>query len=233
MQTDLQQLIQAATRRPLARVAVAILGLLVMACSTTRDDLPRPETESTKTSAEAPDADEDGATDEDAATDEDPATDKDAATDRGAATDKPDRDTEAAEEAAHLLAGYREISEMSSEQRRQTGERLRASLESGGCSPHRLRLAMLAFHEPNIVTDTTNLLAPCLEGSASAGASSVSLAELLDDLLASKRARQQARQGQDKLAREKRSLQQRNQDLKEQIEGLKNIERSLQRSDGN
>lgn len=193
--------------RPL-RLAITILAAALTACSTAPPESEESGDESAKAETE---------------TRTSPAEERDSG-------DEQDDDVEALE-TAYLLREYNEIAAMSAKARHRTSERLRDSLRADACSPQRLKLAMIGGYDSDVVSDASQLLSPCLEGDASSGATNVGLARLLEDLLTSQRARREAEQRQSELAQQRQTLRHRNQDLKEQIEGLKSIERSLQQRD--
>lgn len=127
---------------------------------------------------------------------------------------------------SQALAYYPETTRMNTKQKRRVATRLRARMPSNQCSAKRVQVLMLANGLPSLISKLDAFAAPCLSEATTKHAELRQLARILVDRL--KKQNQQA-QTNESLRRERNALRQRNRELKSQLSGLKEIERSLQR----
>lgn len=194
-----------ATEWPMPAVLTAALGLLIGGCAAPPAE--QPAEEPAQQTKETPAQPAGG----DAETEADP------------------KQTQAPQTSAALsqaLAYYPETTRMSTNQKRRVATRLRARMPSNQCSAKRVKVLMLANGLPRLISKLDAFAAPCLSEATTQHAELRQLSRILVDRI--KKQNQQA-QTNESLRRERNALRQRNRELKSQLSGLKEIERSLQK----
>lgn len=139
----------------------------------------------------------------------------------------PPAPSQADDPLGELLTYYRRSERMTSDERGQAAARLRARMPTGECSAKRLKVYMLAIRQPDLLSEPDALIAPCLANPSTDRPELVGLARLLEDRFNGERQRRELSETNEALRAERNELRRRNSGLQEQLEEIKEIERSV------
>jgi len=130
-----------------------------------------------------------------------------------------------------VLAYYPRAARMSAVERRKAAARLRANMAAYECSDRRLKVLMLAAHQPELISEPNAFAAPCVDHAKSNRTTRAGIAGILQDRLNAALEQAKLVERNERLRRQRAASRRRNSELQEQLRGLKEIERSLQQGD--
>jgi hypothetical protein len=192
-----------------SRLVAAVGAVVLVGCTTTPSD----QTETTPEPTSEPATEQADAQSEESTTEPDQASDTDEAGDSAI---------------GEVLAYYPRVARMSKGERRKAAARLRARMASYECSDKRLKVLMLASHQPDLISEPEAFTAPCVDHADSDRTNHARLAQILHDRFKGALERRDLVERNETLRRQRDAARRRSDRLAEQLRGLKEIERSLQ-----